>query len=1077
MKHDNFEPFTLNTLEKYNGFEFCASDLIFYFQETLLKNIITWWIDNHVVANLLMMFIVIIGFYYASTIKKEVMPEFSLDIIEIDVPYRGATPTDIEESICIKIEENIAGIEGIKKIHSTAVEGLGKVFVYLENDADKNQVYNDLKNKVDSINTFPVEAEKPVIRQLTNRKQVVNVVIYGDTDEKSLTKIAEKVRDDLTAKKGITLAEVIGSKPYEIALEFNENTLRKYHLSLPQIAAIIRQNSIDIPGGTIKTKLKEILIRTKEMKYDKHDFEQIPIIKKQDGSYLTLGDISKINDGFEDIDFVNRFSGKKSVFVAIYRTGNQSALKIAATVKNYVNNYLKKMLPKGIKADIWQDDTVYLKGRINLLIKNAKYGLFLVLLLLSLFLDLRLALWVGSGIGVSFLGAFILMPYFDISINMISLFAFILCLGIVVDDAIIVGEQVFQYMEQGESAFDASVKGTLRMLTPVFFSVSTTVAAFIPLFFVKGIMGKFLDPIPIVVISILALSLLEAFFILPVHLSSIKNNRKIFYTFLSDYSNKGLKLFVDKIYIPFLDIALKWKYVTFALMFTVLIVTLGFYISGRINFIFFPKVESDIVIASVEMPEGTSIARTRQVIDYISEQARHLKRIYFENLNGKKIVTVKRINSIAGAQPYTKILKHGGSMFTGAVMASNMGEVVLELVSSENRKHSSKDIVKKWRELVGEVPGVKSLTYSATLFSAGNAIEINLISDKEETLKKAANLLKREIEKYPGTYDISDTISQGKTEIRVKLLPKGRILGFTAASVGKEVRAAFYGDEALRVQRNKDDVRIMVRYDKNSRNSLFDIENMRLHSPNGEEVPFYEVAKLEFATGYSVINREDRKRIVKVIADVDESVNSPDKILNDLKKDFLQKLTGKFLDLKFAFEGQKKEESDTMESLKIGAIIALFLIFVLLAVPFKSYIQPFIIMTVIPFGLIGAVLGHIIMGYTLSIMSILGIVALAGVVVNDSLVMVVSINRDITKDLHERILKVARTRFRPIILTSVTTFAGLLPMISEKSLQAKFLIPMAISLGFGVMFATVITLILIPVIYYILEDIKQIIQN
>jgi multidrug efflux pump subunit AcrB len=1031
-----------------------------------LKKLISWWIDNHVTANLLMIFIIIIGIFYASNIRKEVMPEFNLDIIEIDVVYRGATPKDVEESICIKIEEHIAGIEGIKKIHSTALEGIGKVFVTLETNADKVKAYNDIKNEVDAINTFPVEAEKPVIKLLSNRKQVLNIAIYGNTDEKSLTRLAEKVKDDLTAKKEITLAEVMGNKPYEISIELNENSLRKYHLSLPVVSNIVRQFSMDIPGGTIKTTSNEILVRTKELKYNKHDYEKIPVIKRNDGSYITLGEIAEIKDSFEDVDFINRFDGKPAIFVAVYRTGDQSALTIAKVVKDYLQNILRPSLPDNIKANIWQDDTVYLKGRINLLIKNAKYGLFLVLLLLSLFLDLRLALWVGSGIAFSFLGSFILMQYFDISINMISLFAFILCLGIVVDDAIVVGEQIFQYMEQGLNSFEASVKGTVRMFTPVFFSVSTTIAAFLPLFFVKGIMGKFLYTIPVVVISILTLSLFEAFFVLPVHLSTIKNNKKGFYTYLSNISNRLMRLFVEKIYIPFLDFSLKWKYITLSTMITVLIITFGMYASNRINFIFFPKVESDVIVASLTMPEGSSIEKTEKIINLIESKAEKLKKKY------AKKGLIKHINSIAGAQPYTKILKHGGSMFTGAVMSPNIGEVVVELESSEKRKISTKEIANEWRDLVGELPEVKSLTFSGSLFSAGNAIEINLISNNENTLREAANMLKNEIKKYSGTYDISDTLSQGKVELRLKLLPKGAMLGITPAILGREVRAAFYGDEALRVQRGKDDVRVMIRFKENERKSIYDIEHMRLHTSSGNEVPFYEVAQIIYAPGYTVINREDRKRVIKVISDVDESINSPDKILADLKKNFLPKLKEKFLDLQYTFEGQKKEEMDTMQSLKIGSVIALFLIFLLLAVPFKSYIQPFIIMTVIPFGLIGAVIGHIIMGYTLSIMSVLGIVALAGVVVNDSLVMVVSINRDNEKDIHKRILKVARTRFRPIILTSITTFAGLLPMIAEKSLQAKFLIPMAISLGFGVMFATFITLILIPVIYNILEDFR-----
>ncbi len=1015
-----------------------------------------------------MIFIIIIGLFYATTIRKEIMPEFNLDVIEVDVVYRGASPKDVEESICVKIEEHIAGLEGIKKIKSIALEGMGKVFITLDTNADKVKTYNDIKNEIDSINTFPVDAEKPVIKFLSNKKQVLNIAIYGNSDEKSLTRLAEKVKDELTSRKDITLAEVMGNKPYEISIELNEDTLRKYHLSLPIIANIVKEFSIDIPGGTIKTTSNEIVVRTKELKYSKHDYEKIPIIKKNNGSYLTLGDIANIKDNFEDIDFINRFDGKPAIFVAVYRTGDQSALTIARAVKDYLYHRLKPSLPANIKADIWQDDSIYLKGRINLLIKNAKYGLILVLLLLSLFLDLRLALWVGSGIAVSFLGGFILMKYFDISINMISLFAFILCLGIVVDDAIVVGEQIFQYMEQGLTSFEASVKGTVRMLTPVFFSVSTTIAAFIPLFFVKGIMGKFLVTIPIVTISILSLSLFEAFFILPVHLSTIKNNKKRFYTYLSNLSNKFLKIFIEKIYIPTLDFALKWKYPTFAFMIAILTITIGLYLSNRINFIFFPKVESDVIVASLTMPEGTSIEKTEKIIKYIEKKAEILKNRY------AKYHLIKHINSIAGAQPNTKILKHGGSMFTSALLGSNIGEVVIELKSSEKRKISTKEVAKQWRKLVGDLPGIKSLTFNATLFSAGNAIEINLVSNNENTLREAANLLKNEIRKYPGTFDISDTLSEGKMELRIKLLPRGAMLGITPAMLGKEIRAAFYGAQALRVQRKKDDVRVMVRLTRSERKNIFYLENLRIHTPNGREVPLYEVAEIQYTHGYSEIDRENRKRVIKVISDVDESLNSPDKILKDLKENFLPKLKEMFPDINFTFEGQKREEMDTISSLKIGSLIGMFLIFLLLAIPFKSYLQPFIIMSVIPFGLIGAIIGHIVMGYPLSIMSILGIVALAGVVVNDSLVMVVSINRDSEPDIHNRILKVARTRFRPIILTSITTFAGLLPMITEKSLQAKFLIPMAISLGFGVMFATFITLILIPVIYQILEDLRRI---
>ena len=1022
-----------------------------------------WIIKNHVFANLLMTFLIVVGLIQIFTIKKEVMPEFDLDIITITVPYRGATPEDIEESICMKIEEKIAGIEGIKKISSTAFQGYGTVYVELESDANKYQVYNDIKSAIDEINTFPKEADKPIIKFMENKKQVLNVVVYGDTDEISLKRIAEKLKNEISTLKNVTLVDLAGTKPYEISIYVDEKTLRKYHLSLTRISEIIRRNCLDLPGGVIKTKNNELLVRTVGKRYTKYDFEKIPVIKNSNGVYITLGEIATVKDAFEDIDLLSEFNGKRAVFIRVFRSGNQSVLKISKEVKDFVEK-IKKTLPSGIQIKIWQDDTKYLKDRISLLLKNAKYGLILVLASLALFLDLRLAFWVASGMVVAFLGSFVFLSNFNVSINMISLFAFILCLGIVVDDAIVIGEKVFQYIEEGLDAERASIKGTLDMYKPVFFSVATTLAAFYPLMIIPGVIGKFIITIPKVVFAVLSISYLESVIILPVHLSTVKYHKKSFYSFLSNKSSKLMKKFIENVYLPFLAHVLNFRYVYVALSISIFMIVLSYWLSGRLRFNFFPKVESDIVVASLTMNEGTPFKVTKKYGKMIERKAFELKREYS---------VIKNINLIVGAQPFTKVMRHGGVQIGSPSFGGNLAEVVMDLESSEKRNISAKEIANRWRELVGEIPGAKSLIYSSALFSAGNAIEVNLISDDYNILKKACEELKSILREYPGVYDIRDTFYEGKNEIKIKLTPQGHMLGFNIYDVAREIRAAFYGDEAVRIQRKKDDVRVLVKFPEKLKDTIYSLENMRLFTKEGKEVPFFAVAEYEIKKATSIITREDRERVVKVIADVDENVISADRVLFDLDKRILPKLRDKYFGLKYSLVGEHKEEVDTMNSLKIGTFIALFMIYALMAIPFKSYTQPLIIMIVIPFGLVGAILGHIFFGYHLSLMSLLGIVALSGVVVNDSLIMVYSINESKERNLNKKILETARTRFRPVILTTITTFLGLLPLIMEKSLQAKFLIPMAISLGFGIMFATLITLFIIPIVYYILEDIKR----
>jgi len=1027
-----------------------------------MKRAIAWMVDNPVSVNLLLAFLIGFGIFQMLTIKKEVFPEYSLDIISISVPYRGATPMDVEEAVCTRIEEEISGLDGIKKIRSTASEGLGTVIVEIEKGYDVRKLTDDIQSAVDRITNFPKDIEKPVISEVSLKNQVLKVIIYGDASEKDLKRIGERMRDDLSAMPGISLVTLTAVRPYEISVNVTQKTLEKYHLTIPGIARIIAANCRDIPAGRLREEGGEILLRTKGLKYDRHDFMYIPVISNSKGAPVYLKDIATIDDGFEETDASSGFDGKRCVIVRVFRIGEQSALGVEKGVKKYLAG-ISSRLPAGIHTAVTDNAARVLRSRINLLMRNGFYGLGLVILILTLFLEMRLSLWVAAGIPTSFFGAFILLPHFGVSINMISLFAFIICLGIVVDDAIIIGEHIFQKMESGMERKQAAVEGASEMAVPVIFTVLTTLAAFSPLLMVSGIFGKFMIVIPLVVIAVLSISLIEALFILPSHLAHLKERRQSrILRMLPGFFNTRLSRFIDSVYLPVLRKAIDWKYVTISIGVFMLLVTIGYVKSGRIDIVFFPKVESDQVIADVKMPQGASAEQTGRVVDYLAARAEELK----EKINrkyGKSVI--RHIVTNIASMPYAS--RHGEPLQTGP----NVGEVALELVKSEFREGiGSKEIEEEWREMTGLVPGAESIEFSSSLFSAGAPIDVELSADSFEDLMSASERLKDELRKYKGVKDISDNIQGGKQEIKLRLTPRGQALGLSVEDLGSQVRGAFYGSEAVRIQREKDDLRVMVRYPLSARSSQYSLDQMKIATPAGDFIPLSQVATWKIRPGYSVIKRANRRRVVDVTANVNEEAADAKKILNDLKSTFLPRLTADYPGLAYSFEGEEKERQESMESMMEGFFLALFLIFVLLAIPFNSYVQPLIIMTAIPFGIIGAIFGHVILGYNLSLLSFFGIVALSGVLVNDSLVLLDAINKKMENhpgDIVSAVLEAAKSRFRPVMLTSITTFGGLMPMIFEKSMQARFLIPMAISLGFGVMFATGITLILIPAIYMV----------
>lgn len=1042
---------------------------------TKFKGPLAWFARNHVAANLLMMLIMAGGVISLFTTKIELFPDMSIDMITVTVPYLGASPAEVEEGVCVRVEEAIAGVDGIKRLRSTASEGFGTVIAEVEEYADIREVLDDIKAGVDRIITFPAETEKPIIREIRTRNLVKSLVVYGDASERSLKNLADRMRDDLTAKPNLSQVVITGARRYEISIEVSEESLRKNNLSFSQVTSAVRRSSLDLPGGSIKTRGGEILIRTKGQMYRGSEFEDIVVVTRNDGTVVYLNDVARVIDGFEDSDIVTRFNGKPAVMLQIYRVGEQSVLDISDTLDEYIEEQ-RQLLPEGISVAKWFDRSVMLRSRMSLLTRNARIGLVMVFLCLVVFLDLRLAFWTTVGIPISFLGAFWLMPYFDTSINMISLFAFILSLGIVVDDAIVVGENIFAYREKGFGHVEAAIMGVREMCAPVTMAVLTTVIAFMPLLYLAGIMGKFIRVIPIVVIMVLIFSLVESLCILPAHLSGNgfwQRKKPGPLARFQGVVRRGMDKFVYGRFANFVEKVVAWRYVTLSIAITILFAAVGYVASGRIKFTMFPSVDADNVWATLRMPQGTSVEETKKVVQRMEAAAERV-RIEIDAGKAAGLPSIfKHIATDIGVQPFSSGGGDPGSAGGGG-SGAHLAEVNIELLSGEERSVTSATVANMWREEIGEIAGVSSLTFTSALFHMGDAINVEMSHRDFDTLLVVVEKLKATLTEYDGVTDIDDSFEAGKVELKLALTNQGRVLGLTLADLARQVRQGFYGDEVQRIQRGRDDVRVMVRYPLAERKSLADIENMRLRLPDGTEVPFSNAASIELGRGYSTINRADRRRVVNVTADVDMEVANANEINENLFATVLPKLREDHPGLVYKKEGEQKEQAETKASLLSSVFIALLAIFALLAVQFKSYFQPVIVMSAIPFGLVGAIIGHIIMGFDLSMLSLFGIVALAGVVVNDSLIMIDLINRERAENiaLHQVIRDSATRRFRPIMLTTLTTFFGLAPMLMEKSLQARFLIPMAVSLAFGIVFATMITLLLVPSLYMILEDIK-----
>ena len=1045
-----------------------------------MKGLVRWFAGNHVAANLLMVTICAAGLMSAAVIKQEVFPEITMDMVTVSVPYLGATPTEVEEAVCIRVEEAVQGVDGIKKITSSATEGMGSVTIELDRGADKRKALDDVKSEVDRIVTFPAETEKPIVSLLEPRQQVIDVVIYGDVPERTLKLLADKIRDDLLTSPDITYVSIAGTRPFEISIEVSERDLQAYGLTLEQVTRAVQAGSLDLPGGSVKTDGGEILVRTKGQRYTGEEFGRIVVITAPDGTEVTLDRIATVRDGFEDVDAASFLNGRASATIQVYRTGDQGVLRVTDAAKRYVDG-MKEGMPPGIEIASFNDRSLIYQSRMDLLLRNGLMGLVLVFLCLALTLQFRLALWVSLGIVISFLGAFWAIPQFGVSLNMISMFAFIVSLGIVVDDAIVVGENVHAWRERGKSPQAAATLGTLEVAQPVILAVLTTVVAFLPLAFVEGTMGKFMFNIPVVVISILLFSLVESLLILPAHLATMKSfdeqekdRTARWYGGLKDRIDRSLTAFVDRAYRPSLEFGLAHRPLVVALAIATLMITAGFVAGGHLKFTFMPKVDADNLVATLTLPQGTTVEEAERAVLQLEASLEQVRAEFDGQRPPGAPSVIQHVSTAIGSQPRSsqgRPMSGGGG---GAAGGAHLVEVNAELLKAEERDAPSPDMARRWRELCGPVTGAVSLAFSANLFQGGSPVYVQLSSPDTADLLTAARELKEQLAEFPGVIDIADSFREGKVEMKLGLRPEARTLGITLADLARQVRAGFYGDEAMRIQRGRDEVKVMVRYPEDERRSLGNIESMRIRTPDGGEVPFGRVATVEIGRGFATIERADRQRVVAVTADVEQETANADELNGILRQEILPAMVASHPGLRWSMEGEQKQQAESLGSLKRGFVLAILMIFVLLAVQFRSYSQPVIIMTAIPFGLVGAAWGHILMGLDLTLISMFGVVALSGVVVNDSLIMIDFVNRARRegRDVRDAVIDSGLRRFRPIMLTSLTTFAGLTPLLLEKSLQARFLVPMATSLGFGVVFSTFITLIMVPVSYTLLSDLK-----
>ncbi len=1079
-----------------------------------MKTLVQWAVRNSPAMNTLMVAVLVVGAISFASMRREIFPQFELEIVLVTVPYPGASPDEVEEGICQKVEEAVRSVDGIKRLTSIAQEGAGFVVLELQSFVDPQKSLSEIRSQVDRIPSFPELAEDPEVEQLTFTETAIRIALTGPVEdplsqasELELRRLAEQVRDDLLALPTISKVNLNGTRPYQIDIEISENRLREYGLSLQQVAEIVRNQNIELPSGSIKSATQEILLRGKNKQYTGAEISQIPLITRPDGVALTIGDLGTVRDAFEDVTSISRINGLPGVSISVDRSKSEDILKIVDEVKAYVDS---APLPAGYQLTTWFDQSQDVRDRMELLTRNGIQGLLLVFAVLAIFLDFRLSFWVAMGIPIAVLGAGAVLLYTGQTLNMLSMFAFLMALGIVVDDAIVVGENIYEHRLKGKSPVQAAIDGTVEVIPSVCASVGTTIIAFLPLLFVSGVMGKFIAVMPLAVIAMLIISLIECMIVLPCHLAHVPRPTRsqrisswarrswdvfsaqpmlirwtigplwtllalvvqpfaypfmklaVVFRWLNRVSNQVLVLLVERTYLPVLNWSIKHSGFVICTAYSVMFISLGLANSGIIPYETFPEMDAYLIEAVVNYPDGTPEAITDAATIRIEQALQRVnQRISAEN--GENVVRIVR-RAVGEVQDISQLGPE--SLSTG----SHIGKVDAELIDAGHRHLTSQEITELWRAEAGEFPGCESLTFgSPEMGPGGTPIEFRLLGKREHmpALEAAAEECKRKLAEYDGVVDIRDDSRPGKWEFQLKIKDKAQALGITLAQLSQTVRAAYYGEEAMRLQRGRHEVKLMVRYPRDERRNLASLQQIRVRTPDGREYPLTELAEINIVRGYAEINRIDQRRAIAILADINSEDIKSSEVVSDLRQTFLPGLLARYPQVSVLWEGQQEQTADSVQSMIRGLMVAILAMFVLLTVEFRSYLQPLIILSVIPFGIVGAIWGHGIMGMTITIFTMFGLVALTGVVVNDSIVLVDFINQrlDAGDELNVAIVTAGRRRFRPVVLTSVTTMAGLTPMMLETSFQAQFLIPLAVTMVYGIALATVMVLILVPVFY------------
>lgn len=1024
---------------------------------------------NGVAANLLMFFIVAAGLLSVTGLIQEAFPVLSFEHIEISVAYPGATPEEVEQSIVLKIEEQVKGIAGVRTISAVAAEGLASIMTELRTGSDIGRALDDIESAVNRIQTFPAGAERPEIRQMTNRQSVIRLVVHGDISERAIKELAHRIEDDISLLPLVSQVETSGVRQYEISIEPRLHRLLALGLTVEDIADKVRSGSLDLSAGRIETRDAQVRIRTTGQRYDQQDFEDIVVASAADGALVRLGDIAEVRDAFQSADLITRYNGQRAAFVEVYRSASQPVQAVAAAVEEHLRRQVLPSLPAGVGVEIWNNDADIYEDRLGLLLENGLMGLVLVLVALTLFLEVRLAIWVAAGIAISFIGALSGALAFDVSINTFSLFAFILAVGIVIDDAVVVAEQIHAERREGATGIVAAIRGAQRIKRPVIFAVLTTIAAFLPLLFLPGPLGKMLAGIPIIFISVLLISLVESLLILPNHLAHLPdpgrepaNLLDRFFVRVQSGVAGGLKRFVNGPLDRGLRFATGHPAVVIAAGTAMIVLCIALVASGVIGVIFVQPVEGDIVTANLEMAEGTPVEKTSEIARELEAAGRRALERFSAGGPEDAEPLLQGVNLTVGTRPR----QLGGSTVQEPSLnpRANIASVEFKLQEAQRRNFAAGAFVQTWREEAGAVPEARSLEITADLLDLGFPVQVELSHPDSALLPIVGEAVVERLLEYEGVFDVKSDHAAGLQEIQLELRPEAHTVGFTLEELAGQVRSAFFGHEATRVQRGREDVRVYVRLPAAERDSIADVERFLVRTPAGVKAPLSRFASVRLGSSHSSIRRKDGQRTVTVTADVDPAVITGAEATDALVTAVLPALIDDHPGLTFSIGGQQQQQIESLDSLIRGFVLALLAIYALLAIPFASYTKPLIVMAVIPFGIIGAILGHLIMGLSLSATSVWGIVALTGVVVNDSLVMIDFINERLKNGAPVRsaILEGAKVRFRPIFVTSLTTFLGFAPLIFEQSLQAQFLIPLGVSVGFGIVFATVILMLMVP---------------